>query len=110
MGEPRSYGHISPPCLNYLQQVGGFSCWPRAGLVKDPYPPAVERLRAAKATYRAWRATPEGVGCTYDMPETSEEEEEEEDEVERIMEARIVGGWGKREGKKEYRVRWVGCG
>ena len=69
-------------------QVAGFTSWPKPNLVKEPYPTVAERLHAGKAAYRAWLKTPEGAGCTYVLPDTSDEEED--DEVEQIMEERIV--------------------
>ena len=69
-------------------QMAGFTSWPKPNLVKEPYPTVAERLHAGKAAYRAWLKTPEGAGCTYVLPDTSDEEED--DEVEQIMEERIV--------------------
>ena len=69
-------------------QTAGFTSWPKPNLVKEPYPTVAERLHAGKAAYRAWLKTPEGAGCTYVLPDTSDEEED--DEVEQIMEERIV--------------------
>ena len=68
--------------------MAGFTSWPKPNLVKEPYPTVAERLHAGKAAYRAWLKTPEGAGCTYVLPDTSDEEED--DEVEQIMEERIV--------------------
>ena len=69
-------------------QMAGFTSWPKPNLVKEPYPTVAERLHAGKAAYRAWLKTPDGAGCTYVLPDTSDEEED--DEVEQIMEERIV--------------------
>ena len=68
--------------------MAGFTSWPKPNLVKEPYPTVAERLHAGKAAYRAWLKTPVGAGCTYVLPDTSDEEED--DEVEQIMEERIV--------------------
>ena len=94
----QSYQIMQPACLKFCKELGGFTNWPKPGLVKKPYKPVVERLVDGKAAYRAWLLTPAGKGCTYQLPDTDDEEDDDEEEG-------GASGGGKAKKKKQKKKK-----